>query len=383
MYFDVVNHFILIWNLCDCVNWGWTVKIFPLSDPILLPLAPTITGIIADYLQLVVQEFYLNSPQNHGDVITKWHFEGCDIDETAPTHRVSFAESIRQVTTSQYQYVSTIAHRLAAKSSLTPLEFCQNLHIPVQSPLVDLSNHHSYLELCCWYNDAGYIYFQIAPEAIAIWLNYIHDLPLDICLNRDRDLQMPQIGTASLQASSPAAMPTVEPISIAIYAHARCCSLLRLAQTEKLVTISANWQISTPNWLLSERSYLENRRTAVLTRIFEESVERQLIQTLMAVLDRIYSDSSQFDSSQKIWLSQRGSIESSGRFVRHNLPNWTKLTIDLAQSWLEFYRHCRIFGDVKRQNPHLAIARCGLTAISRRYLQVLLENYDGLKLPSQ
>lgn len=160
-------------------------------------------------------------------------------------------------------------------------------------------------------------------------------------------------------------------IDLAIYAHARCCSLLKLADTEKLVAITDKWQISTSNWLLDVVS-AEDGLTAEFDHIFEHPIERQLIQSLMAALDAIYSDiwklpSSQFESTDRIVPSDNGHRRS---------PNWTKLTIDLAQSWLEFYRHCQIFGKIA---PRLAISRCGLTAISRRYLQVLLEHYLDVK----
>ncbi len=343
------------------------VKIFPGSEPILLPLAPTIAGTIAAYLELMTQALWISSPQNFDNIGTKLSIDGLDLTEIDLTHlicKVGFAESIRQVPTLQYQYVSTIAHRLAAKSSLTPLEVCQNLQSPLQSANRDPGDRGSSLELCCWYNHAGYIYFQIAADQIATWLNWIHDLPLAIDLS----------GASGAASDQAAAISSLAPINIAIYAHARCCARLNLAQTEKLVTIAANWQISTPKWLPIQSSYRQDRLTAASTSIFAEPAERQLIYTLMAVLDRIYDRSSQLGG-----VNQGETEKSTGRFDRQNSSNWTKLTIDLAVSWLEFDRHCRIFGDLKRQNPSLAIARCGLTAISRRYLQVLLENYLGVK----
>ncbi len=360
MYFDVVNYFGLVWNIRDVLNRGSSMKNFLLSDLISLPLAPTITGVIADYLQLLTQEIYGHISQDYENIITErspelswhWYFEG----------------SIRQVPTSQYQYVSTIAHRLAAKSLLTPLEICQSLQLPISSPIIQACSR---LELCCWYNDSGYIYFQLTPEAIATWLDYIHDLPLDIRVHGDRS------------SSS---------VTIALYAHARCCSLLKLADIEKLVTITDNWQINTSNWLigrsptakLHQYNCLENQLTAKPKIIFEHPAEHQLIHALMEALDGIYAHNLQLESSQKIGLSESEVTQSTGRILHQNSfrkirsPNWTKLAIDLAQSWLEFYRHCHIFGDLQHQNPQLATARCGLTAISRRYLQVLLENYLGI-----
>lgn len=317
------------------------MKIFPVSDPILLPLAPTIASTISDYLQLITQKLQLKSLQKScaDDLIEfpldlSWQWQ--------------FQRSIRQIPTLQYQYVSTIAHQLAAKSSLTPIEICEHIYnlLPTVTVKEKLGNEAGRLELYFWYNQASYIYFQLTPKSIAIWLNYIHDLPLDL-LNRDCHQH------------------SVESIDLAIYAHARCCSLLKLANAEKIVTIDTNLQISTPAWLIDLASP-ENQLTAAANCLFEHLAEQRLIHALMTVLDVIYGDRQQLTSGR--------SSGSQGKS-----PNWTKLTIDLAQSWLEFQRHCQIFGDLKHQNPRLAIARCGLTAISRRYLQLLIENYLGAR----
>jgi hypothetical protein len=305
------------------------MKIFPLSDPILLPLAPTIAGKIADYLQVMTQQVYGRSLHNCDNFAT-------DMTQDRTWHG-QCQQSIKLTTTLPYQYVSTIAHRLAAKSLFTPLEICQQL-----KPLTLVANAaDDRLDLCCWYNAAGYIYFQPTTESIARWLNYIHDLPLSICLRADRT---PEIG-------------------IAIYAHARCCSILELAAIEKLVTITETWQIIASGWSIglsyqSVPNCQVNSLAAGSGGIFHPAQDR-LIYVLMKVLDAIYAQSDRAEVSPA--------------------PNWTKLTIELAESWLEFYRHCRIFGDLKSQNPRLAFARCGLTAIARRYLQLLLENYLGIK----
>jgi DALR anticodon binding domain len=323
------------------------VKIFPFSDPILLPLVPTIARTIADYLQSIAQKHNINSLQRN------WARDAIELQPDLYWHR-QFQRSIRQIPTLQYQYVSTIAHQLAAKSSLTPLEICQNLQIPIPTWTVVARSVH--LELDCWYNAASYIYFQITPKSIEIWLNYIHDLPLE------------QLGCGGTS-------PATGSLDLAIYAHARCCSLLKLAAAEKSLGVTADWQISTPNWLLDVVCG-ENQLTTDAKCIFDHPVEQRLIHALMEVVDVIYSDNRQLASSP---AESMGQI-IPGAFTGHQkAPNWTKLTIDLAQSWLEFYRHCQIFGEIDRQNPRLAIARCGLTAISRRYLQLLLENYLGVE----
>jgi hypothetical protein len=358
-----------------------SMKIFPLSDPILLPLAPTIAGEIATYLQLLTQQVYVRSSHKYDNLATdsvqdgSWHWQ--------------YQSSMRLVTTSPYQYVSTIAHRLAAKSSFNSVEICHNFGAlgselePKQGDLGNLCvdkkvNSNSQqplqpelgsiespilepglvLELDCWYNEAGYIYFQVTAESIGKWLSYIHDLPLKLDLN-------PHLSHVS---------------SMAVYAHARCCSVLKLAAVERLVVITDAWQIVEPIFsherlMLGDRSCRENLLGAATNFIFEHPTEQRLIQVLMRVLDSIYEHNldkhDDLDRCNLVGTMQRNSIG-------HRHPNWSKLTLDLAQSWLDFYRDCRIFGDLANQNPRLAIARCGLSAIVRRYLQLLLENYLGI-----
>lgn len=313
------------------------VKIFPGSDPILLPMSPTIAGAIADYLQLMVPQFYVSSPHNCDNLATEsasdrsWHWQ-CK-------------SSIRLVTTSPYQYVSTIAHRLAAKSSFNFLEICRNF------AATGCADPSSALKSDCWYNEAGYIYVRVTVESIERWLNYIHDLPLNLQRN-------PECRSAA---------------SVAIYAHARCCSCLKLAAAEKLAIVTDDWQIVAPEGVgaaspVESRACHENPLGAVVKSQFEHPAEQRLIQVLMRVLDSIYAQS---------WVGSVG-VVSQPQIGQQRSPNWDKLTLDLAQSWLEFYRYCQIFGDVKNHHPRLAIARCQLTAIARRYLQLLLENYLGV-----
>lgn len=322
------------------------MQVFPFSDPILLPLAPTIASTIADYLQSIAHRLNLDSLQKNSarDVIElqpdlDWHGQ--------------FQRSIRQIPTSQYQYVSTIAHQLAAKSALTPLEVCQNLDLLI--PTLASLERSANLKLDCWYNEASYIYFQLTPDSIEIWIHYIHDLPLE------------QLGCTATSNST-------ESLDLAIYAHARCCSLLRLAAAEKLVKLTTDWQLIPPNWLLDVVP-AKNRFRTDANCIFDNPAEQQLIQTLMAVLDAIYGDCRHLDSGKSESIGQIGAGAANGH---RKSPNWAKLTIELAQSWLEFDRRCQIFGD-EPKNPRLAIARCMLTSISRRYLQVLLENYLGVE----
>jgi hypothetical protein len=303
------------------------VKTFPLYETISLALNPSIMMEISDYLRVITQEIHINLAIDNDKIVTQ-------LPVKIPIYRINVA---------QYQYVSQIAHVLAAKINLIPVEICQNLQLPLTT--ADVS-HHNHLKLRIWYSDLGQIYFQLPPSSMLIWLDYIHTLQPNL-----DDIVNPP--TRIHRSSTPQS-----PVSISIYAHARCCARLRLAGTEKIVSFDDRWQITTPNWSICDRDRRQNCSTTDRSFIFELPAENRLIQALMDVLDGIYSQ------------------------TRCERPqNWAKLSFKLAERWLEFDRDCQIFGDTKRQNPRLAMARCGLTVIARRYLQVLLEEYLGVRAP--
>jgi hypothetical protein len=280
---------------------------------ILLPLESSIAQMLTKHLELGVARIYSDSTQPEDIFVTNG---GKNL-------------AIRRIPNSRYRYISPIAHQLSAKSSLTPLAICQSLaeYLP---PTIDALSPQ--MEIECWYTDEGYLCFQLTPESISTWLDYIYtsiaDEPIELKYPADVDLSL---GKPS-------------PCEIAIYAGDRCRSVLELAYTEGLITkdISGNWQIPRSIWCSFGSNRGNNRPTTEITDSFEYVAEDRLIHALMDILDGICGS---------------------------HRRDYLRLTIDLAQSWLEFHRHCRIFGDVKRQNPHLAIARCGLTAISERYLR--------------
>lgn len=276
------------------------------SNLILLPLGFSIAQMLTKHLELAVARIYSDSTQSEDIFVTHG-------GKNFP---------IRRIPNSRYRYISPIAHQLSAKSSLTPLAICQSLakYLP---PAIDTLSPQ--MEIESWYTDEGYLCFQLTPASISIWLDYIHTWNVD----------------ESIELKYPADVD----LSLAIYARDRCRSILELAYTEGLITqdISGDWQIPRSIWCDFGSNRGNNRTRAEITHSFEIGVEDRLIHALMDILDGICGS--------------------------HRRDNF-RLTIDLAHSWLEFHRHCRIFGDVKHQNPHLAIARCGLTAIAQRYLRV-------------
>lgn len=294
---------------------------------LLAPLSPTIAGTIVKILQPIVKRFQANFSH--------------DCDNKVP--KLPIAIPLRRVPTQGYRYVSAIAHTLAARSQLPPLTIAETLHSDCSQLTLDLPKP---LVIQLSIGETGYLYWDLTSIAIATWLEYLHQAHP----TPDRPIVSHPADRVSLDR--------------AIYARARCRSGLRLAQSQGFIDLDLDWQITNPPSRLvfgvagdPSIDLLQPCQQAILSshfRLFEDSTEQALIHAFMDVLDGIYSDR-QIDPA--------------------------KLAIDLAQAWLEFHRYCRIWGDVKTHQPRLAIARCGLTAIAGRYLQVLLEDYLGVSAP--
>ncbi len=138
------------------------------------------------------------------------------------------------------------------------------------------------------------------------------------------------------------------------YAHARCCSLIRLAQQEKLIqlgdnnlnTTSAMFSVISPNpipWLNSDRQLR-----------FSHSASRRLISQLVQVVDDL-----------------------EFRFAADSV-NWEKAAINLSQAFEVFWCNCRIWGEVKISSPELSQARLGLVIATQSVLRFLLEEKLGV-----
>lgn len=144
------------------------------------------------------------------------------------------------------------------------------------------------------------------------------------------------------------------------YAHARCCSLLRLGHRQGLIELSdsdcqhPNWQIIEPNpipWLKDDPTMKSCQGGLWL----QHPAERHLIDQLLESCDRI-SDP--------------------------NLVNGVKIANTLSHAFETFYSTCRIWGEVKTQTPKLAQARLALVGVTQRVLRSLLDRL-GVMAPSE
>ncbi len=114
------------------------------------------------------------------------------------------------------------------------------------------------------------------------------------------------------------------------YAHARCCSLLSLAQESGLI----NW--NKPNPVPSRPFFLTH------------PPETDLIAQLFLIVDAL-------ECAKEV--------------------DWVKLALNLSNTWEEFYRKSRIWGKIELE---LAQGRLALMALTEYFLRTLLQERIGV-----
>jgi hypothetical protein len=145
------------------------------------------------------------------------------------------------------------------------------------------------------------------------------------------------------------------------YAHARCCSLLRLAHRQSLINLSDLDSI-TPNW---EWEWVEPNP-----------------------IPWLYGDPQMECEPIRLRLEHPAERELIAHFldgIEPLTPPTPARAIELAKAlsygFEKFYSVCRIWGEVKTETPQLAQARLGLVAITQKLLRSLLQDQLNVTAP--
>ncbi|HLO49710.1 MAG TPA: DALR anticodon-binding domain-containing protein [Kamptonema sp.] len=192
----------------------------------------------------------------------------------------------------------------------------------------------------------GMILFELTDVGVAFWLQSLTSNP------------QPIGNTEFFQDSD-----RVFPIQ---YSHARCCSLLRLAHRERMITLDECdrdscpllWQLITPKPI----PWLDSNHCLRLVHPAELNLISQLLTTL--------------DALASLENSESQALLSINRSV-----NWIKLANALSEAFQTFYSQCRIWGEVKTDMPKLAQARLGLVIATQSLLRLILQDLLGVFAP--
>jgi arginyl-tRNA synthetase len=225
-------------------------------------------------------------------------------------------------------YVSAIALKLAKTWQQTPQAIAAQLA--------------ETLEPLCWPDftvkaaPAGIIELELTDAGLAIWLQRLAQIALPV----------PEYRILSPVVSADRLFPIQ-------YSHARCCSLLRMAHRDRLIAIAQPDVTTAPQiWSLAAPNPIPWVDEGDRLRLVHPA-ESNLISQLLTVLDNL----------SPIW-----EVEN-----REKPVNYLKLANNLSEAFQTFYSQCRIWGEVKIEQPKLAQARLGLVLATQSLLRFILE----------
>lgn len=195
--------------------------------------------------------------------------------------------------------------------------------------------------------------FQLAGEIDASgWLKFYLDSPTVADWLKQLRLWMAGNFSAATFTEYPLC-PTPKNLFPVQYIHARCCSLLRSAERENLITLKQDrhptrCQIAEPkaiSWLNRENCLWLN-----------ESAEYELLRQLLMVADT-WQKESEID--------------------------WLKTALRLSRATAIFQANCRFLGRVRVLEPQKAIARLGLLDLVRSWLYLILQKKLKAAAPTE
>ena len=192
---------------------------------------------------------------------------------------------------------------------------------------------------------SGIIYMKLTDLSIANWLSYLISFPL----KDNRQKFQVNVNHQSCEIIN------LFPIQ---YSHARCCSLLRMAEWDGLITLApTNPENYSQFWLIQTPDSIPWQKSNGQLQFLHHS-EYELIGQIASTLDYIYC------------------VSTTRKPI-----NWVKVANSLNTAFQNFYRQCRIWGEVKVKTPKLAKARLGLVLVTQSLLRFLLEESLGGSAP--
>lgn len=250
--------------------------------------------------------------------------------KTMPLHRI---QEIKKVI-----YISAIALKLQKAQQKYPMEIAEAIASYIDPP----ANFTIHLL------PPGWIQFHLNESELAIWLQHLNQWQSQTkTTEKLRNTQNRQH------------LYSANDLFLVQYAHARCCSLLRLADRSGAIALSEPLSAEIPDMRIISPNpipWLNARNQLRLVHISERTLISQLVTTL----------------------------DTLSGFTRETSPTQVvKLATGLSQNFLTFHRANRIWGEIKTANLALAQARLGLISSTQTVLKLLLEVCLGVFAPTE
>ena len=230
-------------------------------------------------------------------------------------------------------YRCAIAFQLQKQCNLPPMKLAIELASLLYSNILqNKSLNKREIDITATVVEPGWLDFAICDRTLATWLDNLTESFANITCSHGKSQSQMDFNPFPLQ-----------------YAHARCCSLLRLAAEQNLIKLkSEDFRQTVWQWLEPHKiPWLSQTQKLQLVHPKEKFLLCQLIDTI----DLLSGNSSE---------------------------NWYQVTRELSKALLDFEASCRIFGQVKNETPLLAQARLGLIGVTQLLLQKLLTEFLGV-----
>lgn len=280
-------------------------------------------------------------------------------------------------------YSSAIALQLAKPCQQTPLALAaaiaeQFASVAIAQDLPKFSGWESYDQIVRNFTvkaePSGWLYFELASSGLAAWLQWLTQLD-ELLAQPERHAMHSRFAATETSANASVVPRSHVFDAFAVqYAHARCCSLLRLADTQNQVAGSLSNtkegnlpDLSLPDAIAPSIPWLNAQGELR----FSHAAEQHLIFALIDTVDELGSlmGAAIAPSPTLEWQFWQFKVE--------------KLAAALAQAFLHFYDACRFWGEVRQQDPDLVQARLGLVLATQLLLQFMLRECLGLNAPTE
>jgi arginyl-tRNA synthetase len=285
--------------------------------------------------------------------------------KTVPLHRVS---------TSNYVcYRSAIALKLSSAWQQTPLDIAHQLTdalLTLSQEFTDAIGINFTVEV----SPPGWILLGLSDRALATYLQECFKIRYfpSVSPNDLNEKFHPKEGRGNRE-NSQHNQPDSDQLFPIQYVHARCCSLLHLADEQGLIEITDTGGGGDGEDL--EELFSVTTHQSPITIIYPNPIpwlqdtgdsERELVRlrlTHPAEWDLI------------VQLFDLLDVMSASDCQR-----WVKQGLAVSEAYEQFYKSCRIWGEVKIHDLPLAQARLGLIGVTQMVLRSLLEKL-GVSAP--
>ncbi|MEG3844391.1 hypothetical protein [Microcoleus sp. herbarium14] len=243
-------------------------------------------------------------------------------------------------------YVSAIALKLAKTWQQTP----QAIAAQLAETLEPLCSPNFAVKVA----PAGIIELELTDAGLAFWLQRLAQTKLPV---PESQILSPVVCADRLF-----------PIQ---YSHARCCSLLRMAHRDRLISIAQPDVATAPQiWSLTAPNPIPWLDKGDRLRLVHPA-ERSLISQLITVLDNLAPIFGNCTQNNIVGTRHCRLLHPDGATGID--INYLKLADNLSAAFQTFYSQCRIWGEVKIETPKLAQARLGLVLATQSLLRFILE----------